>query len=346
MVLPSLSPRVYLQRHLYTLLAPLPFLTLLLGALEGTHNNVPHALTFLALLGLAATFNGRRQGLGTVFFLLGMPLWLLWFIGSPGFGGTFLNSVTGYGTVLILTAVASALWFPARGVALFVAYSTLAGGVGLSLTPFGWLGLSWFVAVALLVGGTLTWLLGCTDQMVAQLGQAARADALTGLGNRRAFEETLQALWTSHASRLALAIIDVDGLKLVNDEQGHGAGDEVLRLFAQALLLCVPAAHSLFRIGGDEYVVLSLTGDAALLRAELVAAAEQIGRRVPGVGASVGLACGHECAGPEGLLRLADERMYRQKRLKKTARPRRDRPGAVGGPLPDPAVLKPTVVKL
>ncbi|PTA68520.1 GGDEF domain-containing protein [Deinococcus arcticus] len=323
MSLPSHSPRSRLQRSLCLLLTTLPLLTLLLGLLGGSHANAPQAAVFLGLLGLTAALNHRWCGWGSVLFLLVTPLWLVWFLQVPGFGTTFLPGVTGYGAVLMLLSAFCAVWFPVRGVALFLLYGTAVAALGFPRSALDWMGMAWFLLVALLVGSVLAWLLGCTDQMVRQLGSAARRDVLTGLGNRRAFEEALQAAWTRRPGPLTLALIDVDGLKAVNDACGHAAGDRVLQLFAQGLRAHLPATHGLYRIGGDEYVALcSRHGAEALQRAIEAATAHVRQAGFPQVGASVGVACSTETAAPEGLLSLADGRMYHHKRHKYPARSR------------------------
>jgi diguanylate cyclase (GGDEF)-like protein len=102
-----------------------------------------------------------------------------------------------------------------------------------------------------------------------------RHDALTALGNRRAFEERLpvEAARASRSERpLSLCLLDLDGFKGVNDRLGHPAGDEVLRSVAK-ILDESRVADDCFRIGGDEFaVVMPETGpEEALLAAERIA---------------------------------------------------------------------------
>lgn len=88
------------------------------------------------------------------------------------------------------------------------------------------------------------------------LADAARTDALTGLGNRRVFEERL-ALAVAQANTGTevgcLAVLDIDHFKRINDSHGHPAGDEVLRQVAQALRERVRANDTVARIGGEEF---------------------------------------------------------------------------------------------
>lgn len=92
-----------------------------------------------------------------------------------------------------------------------------------------------------------------------ELEALARLDSLTGLANRRQFEERLtHALGRSrrHGQAVALMYMDVDHFKQVNDSYGHAAGDEVLRVFGQRLSACVRSGDLVARLGGDEFVVL------------------------------------------------------------------------------------------
>ncbi|MFC6663319.1 diguanylate cyclase domain-containing protein [Deinococcus multiflagellatus] len=92
-----------------------------------------------------------------------------------------------------------------------------------------------------------------------RLETAALQDALTGLGNRRAFELDLKAEVASarrHGYAFGLMMMDLDGLKTVNDELGHDAGDQLLRLFGQGLRQQQRAEDRCYRLGGDEFAVL------------------------------------------------------------------------------------------
>ena len=93
----------------------------------------------------------------------------------------------------------------------------------------------------------------------AELTALALRDPLTGLANRRLFNELFEA-GLARAERtgdpLAVAYLDLDGLKHINDTFGHDAGDIVLRETARRLLSIVRGADGVARLGGDEFVVL------------------------------------------------------------------------------------------
>src|SRR3546814_14707605 len=80
---------------------------------------------------------------------------------------------------------------------------------------------------------------------------------LTGLPNRAYFEERVtSALRSASDRRLALAFIDLDGFKQVNDRYGHGVGDELLSQMSERILGLVRSTAVLARISGDEFVLL------------------------------------------------------------------------------------------
>jgi diguanylate cyclase (GGDEF)-like protein len=90
-------------------------------------------------------------------------------------------------------------------------------------------------------------------------------DALTGLGNHRAFQEELDARIAQardDGSNLALLMIDVDDLKKINDQRGHAAGDDLLRSVAQMMRANLRRGDSAYRTGGDEFALLIPNCDA------------------------------------------------------------------------------------
>ncbi|MDP1790526.1 MAG: diguanylate cyclase, partial [Methylibium sp.] len=94
----------------------------------------------------------------------------------------------------------------------------------------------------------------------ARLQQLSTTDALTGVGNRRHFDDCLAREWSRSARTrqpLALLMIDIDHFKLYNDRYGHPAGDECLRRVAEVITACVRRGGEIVaRYGGEEFAVL------------------------------------------------------------------------------------------
>ncbi|HEX8615798.1 MAG TPA: sensor domain-containing diguanylate cyclase [Telluria sp.] len=156
-------------------------------------------------------------------------------------------------------------------------------------------------------------------KLVAQ----ARTDILTGIDNRRMFEETFAAALARAAradSAVALAYLDIDHFKAINDTYGHKAGDEVLVEFAKRLRAAVRSTDSVARLAGDEFVAIfeGLSNDAepAILAGKIIEMARTpflaAGRQLQ-VTTSVGIAIGSGAASMEDYLALSDEALYAAK---------------------------------
>lgn len=153
-----------------------------------------------------------------------------------------------------------------------------------------------------------------------QLTRLARIDSLTGLANRRSFNETLQqalARAARHERALALAYLDVDHFKRINDSHGHGVGDEVLKEFGERLRACVRASDTPARLSGDEFVVIleEIGGgeEAERIAAKIVAtmrAPFATGAGMLAVSASVGVALWRQGQDEDALLAAADGALY------------------------------------
>jgi diguanylate cyclase (GGDEF)-like protein len=145
----------------------------------------------------------------------------------------------------------------------------------------------------------------------------ARRDALTGLRNRRAFEERLTELLADPGRRpFGLVLLDLDDFKCVNDTYGHGAGDDVLREVARVATRRVRATEQVYRLGGDELAVI-VPGEP--IAAKLVASRLLTGLRRHRRGLKLPTASGGIAAfpadgeTPEQLLQTADLALYRAK---------------------------------
>src|SRR5262249_27640468 len=114
---------------------------------------------------------------------------------------------------------------------------------------------------------------------------------------------------------LALVIFDLDELKIVNDTQGHAAGDEAIKHVADALRAMIRTGDHAFRIGGDEFAVLLAEANEQ----DAAAVAQRIADELR-LAASFGVAvCTSRCEA-DALLREADDAMYRMKRRRRAAK--------------------------
>jgi cyclic di-GMP phosphodiesterase len=146
----------------------------------------------------------------------------------------------------------------------------------------------------------------------------ARRDALTGLPNRRAFEEQLDLLFGS-ASPFGLALLDLDDFKNTNDRLGHAVGDDVLCAFARVTQRTLRATEELYRLGGDEFALILRSGETAAHVVSRVRRALHLHRRprrLPTVSAGIAVAPG-DGRSKADLLAHADRALYAAKRAGK-----------------------------
>jgi diguanylate cyclase (GGDEF)-like protein/PAS domain S-box-containing protein len=148
------------------------------------------------------------------------------------------------------------------------------------------------------------------EELLEQVRDMARRDALTGLPNRRALEEQLpQAMARARRRRssLSVAILDIDHFKDYNDTYGHLAGDEVLRACAKAWDSALRAEDTIARFGGEEFLVL-LPDTPPEEAGETV---ERLRAKTPmGQSCSAGLACWDYAESIDELLGRADQALY------------------------------------
>ncbi|HVQ94693.1 MAG TPA: GGDEF domain-containing protein [Mycobacteriales bacterium] len=157
--------------------------------------------------------------------------------------------------------------------------------------------------------------LGEVHQALAVAVRTAHTDPLTGLANRAGLTAAAEAL---PADEFGLLVLDLDRFKPVNDQFGHAAGDEVLKLVARRLAeVAGPAGGTAARLGGDEFAVLlpapvAPEAVAATVRAALRRPYPVAGRMLR-LGASVGAVRCHDEQTLTGALAAADREMYRAK---------------------------------
>jgi diguanylate cyclase (GGDEF)-like protein len=175
------------------------------------------------------------------------------------------------------------------------------------------------------------------DKQREALKVISRTDPLTGVLNRRGFEERLEAVLRTAertAEPAALLLLDLDGFKPVNDRDGHAAGDALLQWVAERITGCVRPADVVGRIGGDEFAVVAPEVDARAandLAARIVRALEER------IGVSIGVAdYPSEGTTADDLHRRADEELYTIKRSRRQSMPSHMSPATLWAALAQP----------
>jgi diguanylate cyclase (GGDEF)-like protein len=241
-------------------------------------------------------------------------------VGDYFAGETYLVSLLYFVPLVVVT------WYAGRLVALPLA---VAAAVASSVARAEALGWGWTDAAAYVNGARqliayviVIFVLAALRDALRRARDLALIDPLTGLANRRAFlERATQQLPASRRSDdpLAVAYLDLDDFKAVNDTLGHEAGDRLLADVARALREHVRASDVVARFGGDEFCVLLPGADLAAARhvaEKLVAAVTPLCRdAIPDGGVSAGVAVFADAPAQVGaLLVAADRAMYGMKR--------------------------------
>ncbi|TMK99495.1 MAG: diguanylate cyclase [Actinobacteria bacterium] len=283
----------------------------------------PNRTLLAALFGLAALCGAAvarlprarivRSRLREVFFLGWSILDLVLIAGvTLADGGT----ASPLSLIFFVPVVFAATTYPLASVATVggltvCAYLALAIGVGGSSASEQTL----FTVVLACAGAMSAWQARNHDRQHSALAESSRSDPLTGCLNRRGFEERAAAEIAVAMRRYrqgAVLVLDVDHFKLVNDQHGHAAGDELLCWVVLTLQRCLRPNDAVGRLGGDEFAVLlpEIEPAAAFLSAARIARA--LSARAP---ASIGVAAfpidGTEL---EELMRRADMRLYESRR--------------------------------
>lgn len=191
-----------------------------------------------------------------------VPLGYALVVGTTAWGAGWRAGVAGASLAAIGTAATSFTRPPGTG---------LGRALGLGSATLG----------ALLL---VVWFVGVLADLLARERRLARRDPLTGLPNRRAVLEAAEAeLARAHRTRAPLTVValDVDGLKRVNDEHGHPAGDALLVAFAATVRAEIRVIDVLGRMGGDEFVLLLPECDAGAAAEVMARVGERLARRGP-----------------------------------------------------------------
>lgn len=151
--------------------------------------------------------------------------------------------------------------------------------------------------------------------LTERLRRQADTDPLTGLWNRRVFDARLAAVLSDAESMpVSIAVVDVDDLKLINDRQGHPAGDRSLIAVADALTGAARLNDQVCRLGGDEFALIMPRTSRASAREICVDAVRRLSGAQPPVEFAAGVATANETGHTaDHLYRLADESVYRSK---------------------------------
>ena len=259
--------------------------------------------------------------LGGYFGLAAIAL-LVWLTGGQG---------SPYEELYVLGAVYASGVHPLRRLVPYMAAAALAAAAPLDYD--GWSS-SYFAGLLTHLGVWTTLVIANFNAMsrvrrsrlaLRQHGERAerlaRIDPLTGLGNRRAFDELLEREF-ARAKRagesISLLIFDLDGFKRLNDEFGHSHGDQCLRMLADVLRRVMRRSDLCFRWGGDEFAALLPQSEpmGAQLAAERIAV--ELDRRTRGLAApitvSYGIGDGRQTTSSDELVALADEALLGAKR--------------------------------
>jgi diguanylate cyclase (GGDEF)-like protein len=196
------------------------------------------------------------------------------------------------------------------GLILHIVHSTLAFGG----STFDWLFDRSLAGLVVCAAGACFLVFRENHRLLAASRAEARTDSLTGLRNRRRLLEDLTQVLERGDQHYVFALFDLDGFKAYNDSFGHTAGDTLLRRLAENLAATVAPEGSAYRLGGDEFCILTpvRTGGGEPIAAASAALSEQ------GTGFSVRSSWGavfvpDEADDPLEALSLADRRMYVQK---------------------------------
>ena len=250
-----------------------------------------------------------------------LPRWSLQV--DVGLGNLFVSVIAAAGTsghvnlanLYLLVEVFALLYLPLRSALCHLGAAGAAYAVVLGIGPrpvepavVAWLSVfGTSVAVGAVVVG-----------LVSVLSSTAREDPLTGLANRRSWDERLDTeLERSVRSGAALSVVvvDLDGFKAINDAYGHQAGDRVLQAAARSWQAATRGGGDLVaRLGGDEFGLLAPGSDEIEARH----LARRLTEALPeGVSASVGVATWDRVEGASDLVRRADRAMYHAKRRRR-----------------------------
>jgi diguanylate cyclase (GGDEF)-like protein len=257
-----------------------------------------------------------------------LPRWALAPIGAAGvvvigYGLAAGPGITDGAVLYLWPVLWTAFFFGRRGcVAIVICVAVVHGVAVLSLPANTSYAGRWVNVVisAAMVAAVVQMLGRRNEQLLAQLAGEARTDELTGLLNRRGLEERVSlefARARRDGSPIAVAALDIDHFKQVNDEWGHAVGDRVVARVGRVLATLSRDLDIAARIGGDEFVVVlpgSRSAEAEVFAGRIRSAlAGPDGPGPAAVHVSIGIAIADAPATFEPLLRAADRALYMAK---------------------------------
>jgi diguanylate cyclase (GGDEF)-like protein len=252
-----------------------------------------------------------------------LPSWLLQVV--MGLGSAlislcvyFAGQPSAYVAMFVWVVLSSAFFFPGRRTALQMAWLlAVYAAVLYSIPSSGYSPLTRLLLTGLAFGtaaAVVSWLSAATNRRVVDSESRARTDPLTGIANRRWLDQELERelAWAKrHDAPLSAAIIDLDDLKVFNDEHGHLAGDRLLISAVAAWQEVIRPSDFLARIGGDEFMLLmpDCSAEAGMAVLSRIRAATPAG-----TSCSTGLAIWDEVETGLELFERADAALYAAKR--------------------------------
>jgi diguanylate cyclase (GGDEF)-like protein len=307
-----------------------------------------HPTHLIGDAGWAVTIGIAVGGLVTGAAMIARPMsvspWILLGMGyvagvALGFSQLLVGEDIVFTLVLLLIApYQAALHPPRRVVPLIIVLMLVPLGVGATQTPHklhmlegvtAALILLFLAVMALLYARMTRALAVALERQRTSAESLALTDPLTGLGNRRAFTESLSqqiGLSRRYARPLSVLMMDLDRFKEINDEFGHDAGDEALGAVARVLLTSLRDPDLSFRWGGDEFAVLlpeTTAAGAEIVAGRFVAAAaaEQALPDGQGLSITAGIAECRPADLPADLMSRADADLLERKRARPAAAP-------------------------
>jgi two-component system cell cycle response regulator len=240
--------------------------------------------------------------------------------------GIYFTQSTGsvYAMLYVWVGFQAAYFFSHRQAAAHVAGAAMSYAIALACVPGDDRGQRWLLLFG--VVGVIALMVAVlrerVDRLIARLADAARTDALTGLLNRRGFQELME-IETERALRssrpLAILVGDLDHFKHLNDRYGHAAGDLALRRFAEIAQAASRRIDAVARIGGEEFALLlpDTEQHAAYLLAERLRRAAKepsADGELPTVSFGVASFPTHAADAP-ALMHAADQALYAAKAM-------------------------------